>query len=299
MRDQEMTDHVVSPTRTTPLPGRAKEGTRAEGRKPEEGATTPKNRIFFELPEPECPLAQKLERCANPLASPGDGKQEGGARLRNLEDKLEGWSFQGRRKHAPKIILPRPDPRQVPPRTPQQEPPSSGKRQQFHSEVHHSYFSSLGIDTPSNGEPFRARIWPMLTRDKNSNKETLVYSKNQARPCLPLNLRIMGPTEAEWTQEAAWADLTQRLETELEEKILRYKLSIKTRPLLEWSWIKENNRGGTKCTILAHVDSGSSALSVQNKLHLHWKVFDGKTGMGNEMEFSAPAYNLLMKTEAA
>jgi hypothetical protein len=69
-----MTDHVVSPTRTTPLPGRAEEGTRAEGRKPEEGATTPKNRILFELPEPECPSAQKLERCANPFASPGDGK---------------------------------------------------------------------------------------------------------------------------------------------------------------------------------------------------------------------------------
>ncbi len=212
---------------------------------------------------------------------------------------LEGWSFQGRRKHAPKIVSPRPDPRQVPFRTPQQEPPSSGKRQQFHSEVHHSYFSSLGIETPSNGEPFRARIWPVLTRDKNSKKETLVYSKNQARPSLPLNLRIMGPSEAEWTQESARADLTQCLETELEEKILRYKLSIKTRPMLEWCWLKENSRGGTECTILAHIDSGSSPLSVQNKRHLHWKVLDSKTGMGNEMEFSAPAHSLLMKTEAA
>jgi len=229
----------------TPLPGRAKEGTQANGRKPPEGATTPKNSIFFELPEPDCPTAQKPKRCANPFASPGDGKQEGDARHRNQEDMLEGWSFQGRRKHAPKIVSPRSDPKQVPTRTPQQEPPSSRKRQQFHSEVHHSYFSSLGIDIPSNGEPFRTRIWPVLTREKNSSKETLVYSKNQARPSLPLNLRIMGPTEAKWTQESAWADLIQRLETELEEKILRYKLSIKTGPLLEWSWLKENSRGGT------------------------------------------------------
>ncbi len=138
----------------------------------------------------------------------------------------------------------------------------------------------------------------MLTREKNEIKETLVYSKNQARPSLPLSLRITGPTEAEWTQDSAWADLTQRLETELEEKVLRYKLTIKTRPMLEWSWMKESSRGGTECTILAHIDSGTSALSIQNKRHLHWKVLDVKTSMGNEMEFSAPAHSLLMKTEA-
>jgi hypothetical protein len=223
----------------TPLPSRAEEGTQADGRKPPEGATTPRNSIFFELPESNCPKAQNLEKTANPFASPMDGNQGGDARYRCQKEMLEGWSFQGRRKHAPKIASPRPDPRQVPVRTPQQEPTSGGKRQQFHSEVHTSYFSSLGIDAPNNGEPFRARIWPVLTREKNSIKETLVYSKNQARPSLPLSLRITGPTEAEWTQDSAWADLTQRLETELEEKVLRYKLTIKTRPMLEWFWMKE------------------------------------------------------------
>jgi hypothetical protein len=88
---------------------------------------------------------------------------------------------------------------------------------QFHSEVHPSYFSFLAIAIPRNGEPFRARIWPVLTREKNLNKETLVYSKNQARPSLPLSMRITGLTEVEWTQDLAWADLTQRLEKELEE----------------------------------------------------------------------------------
>ncbi len=116
----------------------------------------------------------------------------------------------------------------------------------------------------------------MLTREKNSIKETLVFSKNQARPSLPLSMRITGPTKAVWTQNTAWADFTQCLETELEEKVLRYKLTIKMHPQLEWSWLKEPSRGGTKCTILAHIDSGTSALSIQNKCHLHWKVLDGK-----------------------
>ncbi len=82
----------------------------------------------------------------------------------------------------------------------------------------------------------------------------------------------------------------------MEEKALRYNFAIKTRPQLDWTWSKEPGRGGTECTILAHIDSGISALSIQNKRHLHWKVLDNKLGMGNEVEFAAPAHNLLMKT---
>ncbi len=62
--------------------------------------------------------------------------------------------------------------------------------------------------------------------------------------------------------------------------------------------MKELSRGGTECTILAYIDSGTSTLSIQNKRHLHWKVLDGKQGMSNELEFSAPPHNLLMKIEA-
>jgi hypothetical protein len=54
-----------------------------------------------------------------------------------------------------------------------------------------------------------------------------VHSKSQEKPSLLASIRITGPAEAEWTCESAWADLTQRLEMELEEKILRYKLSLK------------------------------------------------------------------------
>jgi hypothetical protein len=112
-------------------------------------------------------------------------------------------------------------------------------------------------------------------------------------------MRVTGSVEVIWTQDSAWTDLTQRLKVELEEKVLRYRLTLKDQPQLEWSWQKESSRGGTKCTILAHIDSGSNALSIQNKRHLHWKVLDSTQGMSNEMEFLAPAHNLLMKTEAA
>ncbi len=53
-----------------------------------------------------------------------------------------------------------------------------------------------------------------------------------------------------------------------------------------------------ECTILAHIDTGSSALSIQNKRHLHWKTLDCIPRMNNEVEFSTLAHNLLMKTEA-
>jgi len=62
-----------------------------------------------------------------------------------------------------------------------------------------------------------------------------VHSKNQAPPNLPLNIKIMGPVETEWTHNSAWADLIQCLEMELEDKVLRYKLTLKDRPQLEWS----------------------------------------------------------------
>lgn len=51
-----------------------------------------------------------------------------------------------------------------------------------------------------------------------------------------------------------------------------------------------------ECTIFAHIDTGTSALSVQNKRHLHWKALEHIPSMNNEIEFAAPAHNLLRKT---
>jgi hypothetical protein len=84
------------------------------------------------------------------------------------------------------------------------------------------------------------------------------------------------------------------LETELEEKVLRYRLTLKDRLYFEWRWQVERSRGGMECTILAHISSGTNALSIQNKRHLYWKALESIPGM-NEIEFSASAHNLLLK----
>ncbi len=35
---------------------------------------------------------------------------------------------------------------------------------------------------------------------------------------------------------------------------------------------------------------------MQNKRHLHWRLSDSLTGMNNDIEFSGPAHNLLLKS---
>ncbi|CAK9868599.1 unnamed protein product [Sphagnum jensenii] len=52
-----------------------------------------------------------------------------------------------------------------------------------------------------------------------------------------------------------------------------------------------------ECIIFTYIDTGSSALSVQNKRHLQWKVLDHIPSMNNEVEFAAPAHNLLRKSD--
>jgi hypothetical protein len=119
------------------------------------------------------------------------------------------------------------------PHTTFQEATLGGKRGQLHSEVPPSFFTSLGISIPQDREPLRARIWPVLAREKNSRKEILVHSKSQTRPSLPISIRIMGSVEVEWPHDSTWANLIQQLEMELEEKVLKYKLTLKDRPKLE------------------------------------------------------------------
>jgi hypothetical protein len=85
------------------------------------------------------------------------------------------------------------------------------------------------------------------------------------------------------------------LEAELEEKVFRYKMAVKGNLHLEWSWQPEPGRGGMECTILAHIRTGSSALSVQNKRHLHWKEIGTISAMNNDMGGAVAAHNLLLK----
>jgi hypothetical protein len=236
-KDQSMAEPPTSPSR-------AKEETRAESKQLLEEATTPKNRLFFGLPGLDCPQAPNLEANANPFANLCEGSQGADLRTRIQEDAMEGRSIEGRRKHAPKLVSPKQESHQSLPRTPQQETMPGGKRGQLHSEVHPSFFSSLSISIPPNRKLFRARVWAVLVRDKNSQKETLVHSKNQTQPSLPLNIRITRPANAEWSHKTAWADLIQRLEVELEEKVLRYRLTLKDQRQVKWSWQEEMSRGG-------------------------------------------------------
>ncbi len=265
---------------------------------PSEGDSAPKAKLCFEISKLAISQALSPGANTNPFASLGEGNRGIEACNKLHEDSTKGWSFQGKNKHVPKLVSPRHDPHQSPFPTSHLDTTLGGKRSQTYSEVHHTFFTSLGILVPPNQEFCRARIWLVLTREKNSQKETLVHSKNQALPNLPLNIRIIGPSEAEWTHNSALADITQRLKMELEEKVLRYKLALKDRLHFEWSWQEELNRGGMECTILTHINTRTSALSIQNKRHLHWKAAEDIPGMNNEVEFSAPAHNLLVFTRA-
>jgi len=89
---------------------------------------TPRTSIFFELPGPNSSKARKSEMGVNPFASPADGNQGGDFRSRGQEDDLEGWSFQGRKKHAPKLATPKPDVWQGPAQTLQPEPTSAREK---------------------------------------------------------------------------------------------------------------------------------------------------------------------------
>ncbi len=68
-----------------------------------------------------------------------------------------------------------------------------------------------------------------------------------------------------------------------------------TTPGVELARRKEQRR--MDCTILVHIDTGTSALNTQNKRHLHWKVLDPAQEMNNDIEFATPAHNLLRKTD--
>ncbi len=52
-----------------------------------------------------------------------------------------------------------------------------------------------------------------------------------------------------------------------------------------------------ECTILAHIRTGSSAFSVQNKRHLHWKEIETISAMNNDMGGAMAAHNLLLKKD--
>jgi hypothetical protein len=87
------------------------------------------------------------------------------------------------------------------------------------------------------------------------------------------------------------------VEAELEEEILKYKMAVKDNLQLEWCWQAEPGKGGMECTILAHIWTGCSALSVQNKRHLHWKEIETISTMNNDTRGAVVAHNLLLEKD--
>ncbi|CAM6030543.1 unnamed protein product [Sphagnum balticum] len=129
----------------------------------------------------------------------------------------------------------------------------------------------------------------------------LMHSKSHTLSSLPLTIRYSGPAdvpEAEWTTNAAWADLIHRVEVELEKQILRFKLTISERPQLEWSWQEELSRGGMECTILIYIHTGVTGVSVQKRKYLHWIALEQTPNLNNEVAFAASAHNLLVRSGA-
>jgi hypothetical protein len=214
-----------------------------------------------------------------------------------LEDPREGWTFQGKRRLPVRIFSPRQDLAEAPTRSPQSATTPGGKRGLTHSELHHSYFESLGISVPVNQEFCKARIWPVLFLKKDGKEQILVHARNQTPPDLPLSIRVTGPPEERWSYVSAQEDLVCSLEAELKEKVLKYKMVVKGKLHLEWSWQAEPGTGGMECTILAHIRTRSSALSVQNKWHLHWKEIGTISAMKNDTGGAVAAHNLLLKRD--
>jgi hypothetical protein len=79
----------------------------------------------------------------------------------------------------------------------------------------------------------------------------------------------MSASEEEWTPASALEDLTRNIKAKLEERILRFKLNLKGRLTLEWSWQEDQAKGGWECTIFAHINTGLSDVSTQKKKALH------------------------------
>jgi hypothetical protein len=115
-----------------------------------QGDTAPRSKLCFGISGLASSQALTFDAGVNPFASLGEKHRE--VKLHNkLSDNLvKGWSFQGRKKHAPKLASPRQDAQQSPlTLTPSGTTPR-GKRGPTSSEVHHTYFTSLGIHVPSN-----------------------------------------------------------------------------------------------------------------------------------------------------
>ncbi len=206
---------------------------------------------------------------ANPFATLETINSEEEDLKHTQEETGERWVFRAGRKLAPIFISPRKAPPPSPTHTPTQDYASGSRRKRTRSEVHNSFFTSLGISVPPGQEFTGARVWPVFSRERDNHKEILVNVKSNDLPNLPLHIRCMSASEEKWTLASTLEDLTRSVESELKEKILRFSLSLKGCLALEWSSQEDQAKGGWECTILAHINTGLSGINVQKRKNLH------------------------------
>ncbi len=106
------------------------------------------------------------EATSNPFATPGKKSKEDPDLSKPLGEPTRSWIFQGRKRNSSTRAPTRQESPQALLQTPQ-----GRKRGLLHSEVHQSYFTSLGISAPANKEPFRVRIWLVLTRERTTKRK--------------------------------------------------------------------------------------------------------------------------------
>jgi hypothetical protein len=117
--------------------------------------STPRTKLHFATPE----LANTPGRGSKEALNPFEGNTTRTDLLQGqLEDPGEGWTFQGKRRMPGKMPTPRQDPVEPLIRPPQLVTTPSGKRGLTQSELHRSFFESLGITVPSDQEFGRERI---------------------------------------------------------------------------------------------------------------------------------------------
>jgi len=100
---------------------------------------------------------------ANPFAALEKLNPEEEDLKHTQEEMGDRWVFQAGRKLAPRFVSPGkapppPPPPSSPTRTPTQDSASGSKRKRTRSEVHRSFFTSLGISVPPGEEFARVRI---------------------------------------------------------------------------------------------------------------------------------------------
>jgi hypothetical protein len=177
--------------------------------------STPRARLNFGITGPAITSADRKTVSDNPFAETSEEAHITDHLQKLNEDLKGGWTFQGRKKLPIRIVSPRQDPTQHLSHTPRL---ASTPVEREGKRTRSCIIFTLNLSESQSLQDFcKARVWPILSRNKNERKQILVHARNQGPPDLPISIKVGSPSEERWTQAFAQADLVLRLETELED----------------------------------------------------------------------------------